>query len=393
MVPSVDPPAPVLVEGELEYIVEKILDSRVSRRKLQYLVKWKGYAQEDNSWVFASDVHAPDLVRAFHMAHPGRPGSSGEGSVTPPQGGGTVVNSVAELPPVVTSGTSAGSLCELPLVEESRTAASEFPSSACQFVFFLLAGSSGTQRVYLRAVSSFCIINFCEALDASPRSRSQSLSRLLWKQASVASELWDRLTARSLDQHRHLDRTLEQLRDLRVSVKDATDALSQAESVQTTWEPIGDLFIDSLPEHIQATKLFKEEIAPIKDTNKMANDLAHQLALCDVHLSMENARELEQINSRWKQLQDIVPVYQIKGISKLVKLCLPKVQCFCDSLTSPPSERQFNALLMSVASLLANTSVTERLRQLQDAHRDFGPESQHFLSCEFLWFYIKNLKC
>ncbi|CAJ0968164.1 unnamed protein product [Ranitomeya imitator] len=38
MVPSVEPPAPVLVEGELEYIVEKILDSRVSRRKLQYLV-------------------------------------------------------------------------------------------------------------------------------------------------------------------------------------------------------------------------------------------------------------------------------------------------------------------------------------------------------------------
>ncbi|CAJ0923541.1 unnamed protein product [Ranitomeya imitator] len=66
MVPSVEPPAPVLVEGELEYIVEKILDSRVSRRKLQCLVKWKGYAQEDNSWVFASDVHAPDLVRAFH---------------------------------------------------------------------------------------------------------------------------------------------------------------------------------------------------------------------------------------------------------------------------------------------------------------------------------------
>ncbi|CAJ0966992.1 unnamed protein product [Ranitomeya imitator] len=53
-------------------------------------------------------------------------------------------------------------------------------------------------------------------------------------------------------------------------------------------------------------------------------------------------------------LQDIVPVYQIKGISKLVKLCLPKVQCFCDSLTSPPSERQFNALLMSVASLRSN---------------------------------------
>ncbi|CAJ0955911.1 unnamed protein product, partial [Ranitomeya imitator] len=77
VVPSIDPPAPVLVAGKLEYIVEKILDSRVSRRKLQYLVKWKGYGQEDNSWVFASDVHAADLVRAFHVAHPGRPGGSG----------------------------------------------------------------------------------------------------------------------------------------------------------------------------------------------------------------------------------------------------------------------------------------------------------------------------
>ncbi|XP_077123739.1 uncharacterized protein LOC143781074 [Ranitomeya variabilis] len=87
VVPSVEPPAPVLVEGELEYVVEKILDSRVSRRKLQYLVKWKGYGQEDNSWVVASDVHATDLVRAFHRAHPDRPGGSREGSVTPPQGG------------------------------------------------------------------------------------------------------------------------------------------------------------------------------------------------------------------------------------------------------------------------------------------------------------------
>ncbi|KAM8953415.1 dystrophin-related protein 2 [Pelodytes ibericus] len=168
-----------------------------------------------------------------------------------------------------------------------------------------------------------------QSKDTSPRSRSQSLSRLLWKQASVASELWDRLTARSLDQHRHLERTLEQLRELGVSMKEAGEALQQVESVQATWEPIGDLFIDSLPEHIQATKFFKEEMSPIKDTVKLTNDLAHQLALCDVHLSMENARELEQINSRWKLLQ---------------------------------------------------TSVAERLRQLQDAHRDFGPESQHFLS-------------
>ncbi|CAJ0921996.1 unnamed protein product [Ranitomeya imitator] len=81
VVPFVDPPAPVLVDGELEYVVEKILDSRFSRRRLQYLVKWKSYGQEDNSWVFASDVHAADLVCAFHLARPDRPGGSASASL------------------------------------------------------------------------------------------------------------------------------------------------------------------------------------------------------------------------------------------------------------------------------------------------------------------------
>ncbi|CAJ0965443.1 unnamed protein product [Ranitomeya imitator] len=56
-------------------------------------------------------------------------------------------------------------------------------------------------------------------------------------------------------------------------------------------------------------------------------------------------------------MPDIVPVYQIKGISKLVKLCLPKVQCFCDSLTSPPSERQhymWHIVIWSVYGAIMN---------------------------------------
>lgn len=41
----------------------------------------------------------------------------------------------------------------------------------------------------------------------------------------------------------------------------------------------------------------------MKDGVKLVNDLAHQLAISDVHLSMENSRALEQLNTRWKQLQ------------------------------------------------------------------------------------------
>lgn len=49
--------------------------------------------------------------------------------------------------------------------------------------------------------------------------------------------------------------------------------------------------------------MFKEELGQVKEGMKQVNDLAHQLAISDVHLSMENARALEHLNSRWKVLQ------------------------------------------------------------------------------------------
>ena len=36
-------PPPEIVNGELEYEVETILDSKIQRNKLRYLVDWKGY--------------------------------------------------------------------------------------------------------------------------------------------------------------------------------------------------------------------------------------------------------------------------------------------------------------------------------------------------------------
>ena len=64
------PPPPVVVDGEEEYEVEEILNSRYFRRRLQYLVKWQGYDHEHNKWVSATDVHAPDALRSFYDRHP-----------------------------------------------------------------------------------------------------------------------------------------------------------------------------------------------------------------------------------------------------------------------------------------------------------------------------------
>lgn len=106
----------------------------------------------------------------------------------------------------------------------------------------------------LSFLSSVCLTCFAFS-DASPRHRIQNISRFVWKQANVASELWEKLTARCVDQHRHIERTLEQLLEIKGAMEELSTALDQAESVRETWEPIGDLFIDSLPEHIQSTKV------------------------------------------------------------------------------------------------------------------------------------------
>src|SRR5882672_7387725 len=59
-------PAPELIEGQPEWEVEEILNSRQYRRKLQYLIKWKGYSDAHNSWEPKENVTAPALLAAYH---------------------------------------------------------------------------------------------------------------------------------------------------------------------------------------------------------------------------------------------------------------------------------------------------------------------------------------
>src|SRR5579859_1745493 len=45
-----EPPPPAEVEGELEYEVNRILDSRIVRGRFKYLVDWIGYGPESRTW-------------------------------------------------------------------------------------------------------------------------------------------------------------------------------------------------------------------------------------------------------------------------------------------------------------------------------------------------------
>ena len=61
-----------LINGEEEYEVERIVNYRHHGRskKLQYLIKWLNYPEADNTWEPADQIHAPELVKAYHWHTP-----------------------------------------------------------------------------------------------------------------------------------------------------------------------------------------------------------------------------------------------------------------------------------------------------------------------------------
>ena len=65
--PNFTKPPPDLINGEEEYEVEEILQSRKFGRqcKVQYLIKWKGYSDLENQWVNWNDIHVHKALVEF----------------------------------------------------------------------------------------------------------------------------------------------------------------------------------------------------------------------------------------------------------------------------------------------------------------------------------------
>ncbi|XP_063089503.1 utrophin isoform X2 [Cavia porcellus] len=171
--------------------------------------------------------------------------------------------------------------------------------------------------------------NLQSKTELTPEERAQKIAKAMRKQSSEVREKWQSLNAVTSNWQKQVDKALEKLRDLQGAMDDLDADLKEAEAVRNGWKPVGDLLIDSLQDHIEKTMAFREEIAPINLKVKAVNDLSSQLSPLDLHPSLKMSRQLDDLNMRWKLLQ---------------------------------------------------VSVDDRLKQLQEAHRDFGPSSQHFLS-------------
>nr|XP_020444880.1 utrophin isoform X3 [Monopterus albus]XP_020444884.1 utrophin isoform X3 [Monopterus albus] len=165
--------------------------------------------------------------------------------------------------------------------------------------------------------------------ELTPEEKARGLARDIRKQTGEVRERWERLKGHVGSWQNQVERALEQLQELQSSMDQLDLRLTRAEEVKATWQPVGDLLIDSLQDHIDKTMVFREDIAPLRQDVRNVNELSAELTPLDIQLSSTASRQLDQLNMRWKLLQ---------------------------------------------------VAVEDRLKLLQEAHRDFGPSSQHFLS-------------
>ncbi|XP_077127855.1 uncharacterized protein LOC143783337 [Ranitomeya variabilis] len=68
------PPQPVVIDGQEQFVVEEIVDSRIRRNRLQYLIRWQGYPPEEDSWEPVENINAQQKISYFHQRFPEKPG-------------------------------------------------------------------------------------------------------------------------------------------------------------------------------------------------------------------------------------------------------------------------------------------------------------------------------
>ncbi|XP_077342532.1 utrophin isoform X4 [Lithobates pipiens] len=171
--------------------------------------------------------------------------------------------------------------------------------------------------------------NLLPKTELTPEEKAQKIARTMRTQSVEVKEKWESLNTQAGSWQKQVEKALEKLKVLQSAMDDCDSELTAAEEVRSTWKPVGDLLIDSLKEHIEKTTTFREEITPISSKVNTVNDVASRLSALDIQPSAKTARQLDDLNIRWKLLQ---------------------------------------------------AAVEERLKHLHEAHQDFGPSSQHFLS-------------
>lgn len=85
------------------------------------------------------------------------------------------------------------------------------------------------------------------------------MARAIRKQTGEVRERWERLKGHVGCWHSQVEQALERLQELQSSMDQLDLRLTQAEEAKATWQPVGDLLIDSLQDHINKTMVSQRD--------------------------------------------------------------------------------------------------------------------------------------
>ncbi|XP_017669208.1 PREDICTED: utrophin isoform X4 [Lepidothrix coronata] len=95
--------------------------------------------------------------------------------------------------------------------------------------------------------------------ELTPEEKAMRMAKAMRKQSSEVKEKWENLNASASIWQKQVDKALEKLKDLQCAMDDLDADLKEAENVRNGWKPVGDLLIDSLPDHIEKTTVSVED--------------------------------------------------------------------------------------------------------------------------------------
>ncbi|XP_059500157.1 utrophin-like isoform X1 [Stegostoma tigrinum] len=94
----------------------------------------------------------------------------------------------------------------------------------------------------------FCL-GTLQPKEPTPEERAKAVR----KQSIEVKETWEQLKTHASNWQKQVEKALEKLQELQKALDDLEAHVITAEGIHTDWQPVGDLFIDSLQDHIDKT--------------------------------------------------------------------------------------------------------------------------------------------